>query len=142
MNVSPSREAEFLNRRADRRVPFRNVIRFVSDPKRPLRLRKGITQNLSLRGVSMLSSSILESVKPFEIWLPLDEEEMVSALAKLAWVSLEDNLGDSPYWIRGGLALTFRLKRDHDMVLDLISDRSKADIVEREESRHKIGFAI
>lgn len=98
----------YLNRRSDVRVNFRKLVRFNPDNSRPVtRLERGISQDLSVRGMRLLCPVALEKGSTFDLWLPIEGYEVLKARATARWVEVEDTLGDSPYWVRCGLSLTF-----------------------------------
>ena len=130
----------YLNRRAIRRVTFRHAIRFVLNPDRPLRLEKGLTQDVSLRGIQILSTTVPEQKKSFDLWIPLDGDDVIHAKARTAWIEIEDSLGDSPYWIRTGLELTFSNLKERKLLAEALFHKTRSDRVRLEEATSKTAY--
>jgi hypothetical protein len=137
-----NREEFYLNRRTGIRVDFRSQIRFQSDPGRKFRLAHAVTQNISLRGMQVLSSTTFDVRKRFEVWIPIDSTTVIPATARTEWVRIEDELGDSPYWVRGGLSLTFRNEKDRRLYVDTVLKRVDVDRLKREIDSNKVGFVF
>lgn len=145
--ASLNRESLYLNRRVNVRVDHRNVIRFVRDSAHRLSFTQGLSQNISLNGIQILSPRILEKNKPFELWIPIKgQDDNVLALAQTAWIQIEDSLGDSPYWIRSGLRLSFNKAKDRDLYRDMISQKTyiktPMEHAVFEEPGSKVGFVL
>ncbi len=130
------------NRRSNVRVNYHCAVRFVRDPAYPLHLAYGISQDISLRGLQLLSPIVLEKRTPFELWVCVEGNEMIPATAETAWMSLEDSLGDSPYWIRSGVTLIFKSHADRDLVAQAILKRANVDRIMLEQTESRIGFVF
>jgi hypothetical protein len=137
-----TRENFYLNRRSGVRVDFRSSIRFQPDPSRRFRLAQAVTQNLSLRGMQVLSPTIFDQKKKFEVWIPLEGVMVVPAMAKTEWMSVEDTFGDSAYWIVGGLSLTFRNDEERRLYAETILKHANLDRVRKEQETSKVGFVF
>jgi hypothetical protein len=123
-------------------VEFRSAIRVQANPRRRFRLAHAVSQNISLRGMQILSPAILERKRPFEIWIPLKGTDVVPATAKVEWMALEDSLGDSPYWVRSGVSLTFRTPEERRRFADAVLARAQVDRVRVEQETSKVGFVF
>ena len=133
----------YLNRRVEIRVNFRKNVRFNTDPGKPLRLlQKGVSQDMSIRGMQVLSSVILEKGRVFDMWIPLDDQMVVKAKARVRWTQLEDTLGDSPYWIRAGISLAYNKGDDRKILSNVVADKAKLEPVLRQEAESKIGYVF
>jgi hypothetical protein len=97
---------------------------------------------LSLRGINLWSPTLWERKKKFEVWIPLDGSTIIPAVAKTEWMTVEDELGDSPFWIRSGLSLTFRNSDDRRAFTDAFLRRADLDRVTKEQETSKIGFVF
>ncbi|MFH1262017.1 MAG: hypothetical protein V1495_01050 [Pseudomonadota bacterium] len=137
-----SQEDFYLNRRGGLRVDFRHAIRFQSNPDRRFQLAHAITQNLSLRGMQVLSATILDSRKKFEVWIPIDGTTVIPAIARTEWMTVEDTLADSPYWVRGGLSLAFPKEKDRKLYVETVLKRVDIDRLKKEAESSKVGFVF
>ncbi len=137
-----SREDFYLNRRGGLRVDFRSAIRFQSDPRRKFQLSHAVTQNISLHGMQILSTTVPDPKRKFEVWIPLGGSMIVPATAHTQWVALEDGLGDSPYWVRSGVSLTFRNGEERRLFVDTVLKRANLDRIRREQEASKVGFVF
>lgn len=57
-------------------------------------------------------SSIPSKDETVEVYVPINSNVLIPALAKNVWIDLEDQWGDHPYWIKAGYDLTFHNKED------------------------------
>ena len=130
----------YLNRRANLRVNFRSAVRFAPNPDRPLRLEQGVTQDVSMRGISLLTATIPQKEKPFHLWIPMGDDDVISATAHCSWFEVEDCLGDSPYWIRAGLTILIDRKDDRKMYADMILNKANSKRFALEETDSRVGF--
>lgn len=137
-----AREVFYLDRRNGIRVDFRSAIRFQPDPTRKFRLAHAVTQNISLKGLQLLSSAILEQKKKFEVWIPLDGTTTVPAVARTEWMAVEDTLGDSPYWIRAGLSLAFQDDDHRRLFAQAVLKRMDLGPARKEQEVSKVGFVF
>lgn len=142
--MASSDTALYLDRRSTSRVLYRSSVQLVSDLSRPLHLHQALSQDLSVSGLQVLTPVILERYRQFPIWIPLwkgmDEGGVAEAQAKVAWFAIEDTLGDSPFWIRAGLRLTFSKENDRDLFFGTLSQRLSADQSIGESLNSKVGF--
>ena len=92
--------------------------------------------------MQILSSTILEPRKKFEVWIPVEGSTIIPAVAKTEWMVVEETFGDSPYWVRGGLSLAFRNDEDRRLIAEEIRRRSKTDRVRQEQENSKVGFVF
>ena len=130
----------FLDRRRHVRVKFRSSVRFEADPARPLRLAKGVTQNLGPRGIMILSPVVPELEKPFRIWIPVTDHETVEARGRTMWRAIEDTFVDSPYWVRAGLELAFMSQNDRRLVERAVAIKANMDPEQRETATSKVSY--
>jgi hypothetical protein len=135
-------EEFYLNRRGGIRVDYHSAIRFQPDPRRKFHLAHAVTQNLSLRGMQILTPTVPDPKRRFEVWIPLEGSTVVPAIAHTEWMEVEDNLADSPYWIRSGVSLTFRNESDRRLYVDTVLKRANVDRIRREQEASKIGFVF
>lgn len=137
-----SQEDYYLNRRGGIRVDFHSTVRFQPNPTRKFQLAHAVTQNISLRGLQLLSPTILEAKRKFEVWLTLDSSTVIPATANTEWMQLEDNFADSPYWVRSGVSLAFRSLDERRLFVDTVLKRASLDRVRREQDASKVGFVF
>ena len=68
-------------------------------------LRHGLTCDLSLRGVSIFSTNILEIGEALSMNLLNPINGVGTPVnGKVVWIAVDDLYGDSPYWVRAGIA--------------------------------------
>ena len=103
-----------LNRRNYSRQDFHSTIRFVPIAAKGTPLRRGISQNISSCGVQILTKTVVEQGKILEIYLPIEKNLVVPVWGKAVWMSIEDELADSPYWVRTGLQFSFQESEHKD----------------------------
>jgi hypothetical protein len=139
---SPVESKAYLDRRAAVRVRHHFMARFVADPDFPLRLSQGLTQDLSLKGVQLLTSVVPEPEKPFDIWIPVDDHEVVAARGRVVWMSIEDTYADSPYWLRVGVNLTFRDRVSRDLLAGTIARKTDVELAQKTQESSKVGFVF
>jgi len=129
-----------LERRSTPRVRYHYTAQFAPNPSLPLKLGKGLTQDLSQKGVQILTSNILDPHRFIEVWIPGQDDEILRARAKVKWTSLEDTFFDNPYWLRCGLELIFDDKLDRIKIAKIIEQKAKYDRTDREGVTTKIGY--
>lgn len=100
----------------------------------------GLSQNLSINGLQLLSAIIPEQNKPFDLWLPLNSQTMLPATATAAWVAVEDSFGDHPYWVRSGIHLALKRDDDRALLIDYIQKKLGSDKSTLESTDPKIGY--
>ena len=140
----PTREPGlFLDRRTVPRVELRCTARFAPDASRPLRIGHGLVQDISTRGVRILSTVLLDPLQTFPIWIAVKGKDVVSANARVSWMRVEDMLGDSPYWIATGLRLSFTRPSDQEIISEIVASRTnltKGGVGQQVDS--KIGYVF
>jgi hypothetical protein len=129
-----------LDRRSFARVSHHYTARFVIDPKRPLLIGQALTQDIGMRGALLLTNVIPETRKPFPVWIPLGDDRVLSASAQTAWTGIEDTLGDSAYWVKLGVTLTYHHQEDRAALAEVVARKTNRDIALREFETHKIGY--
>lgn len=143
MEWNSPRASLYLNRRAEPRVQFRKSVRFNPDRYRPLRkLEQGVTQDVSLRGLQILTTVILDTKRPIDLWVPVYGQDVIRANARVQWVEIEADLGDSPYWIRSGLSITLQNVEDRQKLASAIAERETRTPWMISEAGTKIGFVF
>ncbi len=136
------REDFYLDRRNGISVDFRSAVRFQPDPTRKFRLAQAVTQNISLKGMQLLSPVILEQKKKFEVWIPLDGTTILPAVARTQWMAVEDTLGDSPYWVRAGLSLAFQNDGHRRLFAQAVLKRVDLGPIRKEQEASKVGVVF
>jgi hypothetical protein len=133
-----------LDRRANIRAPFHLSARFVRDPSRPLQFGTGraVTQDISLRGLQILSPALPSEDKSFDIWIHFSENVVVRGCARLVWARVEDTLADSSYWLRAGFTLNLPSPRDRRIWARAIAGKTGSDRVALEEAESKVGYSL
>jgi len=121
---------------------FRSAVRFSPDATFPLKMEQGLTQDVSVRGMKLLTPVVPDRTRPMDVWIPLEDDDVVHAKASVVWVEVEDALGDSPYWIRTGITLTIRKKGDRKRFLKLIARKSHTEQSKLEEADSKVGYVF
>ncbi len=139
---SPAESTSYLDRRSGVRVSHHFTARFATDPDHPLRLSQGLTQDLSLRGVQLLLSVVPDPAKPFDIWIPVDDQEIVAARGRIVWMALEDTFADSPYWLRVGVNLTCESREARKLLASTIARKTDTESALRDREEAKIGFVF
>ena len=97
---------------------------------------------MSLKGMQLLSSVVLERNKTFPIWIPIGESDVISAEAKTVWMTIEGSLGDSPYWVRSGIALSVSDANEKTLLLETISQKTDPDRILKEQEKSKVSFVF
>ena len=92
--------------------------------------------------MQILSPAILDAKRKFEVWIPLGGSTVIPANAQVEWMALEDTLGDSPYWVRSGVSLTFRNTEDRRLFVNTVLARASVDRVRCEQETSKVGFVF
>ncbi len=87
-------------------------------------------------------SVIPDPDKPFDIWIPLNDQEIVSAQGRVIWMALEDTYADSPYWLRVGMNLTCEDQAARKLLADAVSRKSHTERILREQENSKISFVF
>ena len=130
----------YLERRSTPRIPYHFTIRFVSNPSHPLKLNPALSQNISIRGLQFLCSSVPDLNRQFDIWIPTQNDEVVHARARLKWTSVEVTFSDSPYWVRCGVEVLYDRAADRKTVSKLVEKKASQERAHRENQLTKIGY--
>ncbi|MFH1016705.1 MAG: PilZ domain-containing protein [Pseudomonadota bacterium] len=139
---SPVESKAYLDRRSGVRVSHHFTARFAVDPDHPLRLGQGLTQDLSLRGVQLLTDIVPDSEKPFDIWIPVDDQEVVAAQARVVWMALEDTYADSQYWLRVGVNLTCQDREARRLLAGTVARKADLSRALHEQENSKVSFVF
>ena len=107
-------------RRAFPRFDHHSIIKFVFEDKRSEKLNSALTQDASTKGFQILASQLLTASQRLEVYLPIENKIIIPAIADVMWSDIETELGDSPYWLRGGLHLHFFDNKHKKLVRDFL----------------------
>lgn len=94
-------------RRIHTRLCYPLNFQFVDASETKQKPQKGLLQDLSIGGLQVLSSQLLPLRRQLEVYVPLQNQELIPALATVLWTQVEFFLADSPYWLRGGLEMNY-----------------------------------
>jgi len=139
------RYAEFrsVNRRTFPRYQYRAgiTVKPTNDIQSPL-WDTGISQNLSLDGISILHSKILVPGELVYLTIPLfDTERELVLSGSVEWVSVDDLYEDSPYWIKAGIMFSEMGNEKKKILLNTIGDRP-IETEHHTKSANKIDFVM
>lgn len=95
------------NARHGERFTLKSVVCFkkLADPYS--RIHSGLTLDISQRGICLFSPTLLEEGDSIRLWLlHPNGDQLTCVQGRIAWTAIDDLYGDSPYWVRAGIAFS------------------------------------
>lgn len=93
-------------RRREPRVELRTAVSYRNFDS-PGKIKNAICQDISGKGINLLSASSLREKEAIDLWvLNPETDQLINIEGNVAWVAVDDLYGDSPYWVRAGVCFT------------------------------------
>lgn len=95
---------EINNVRSHPRHIIKTLVRLQKAITGDSRISTALSLDMSIQGISLLSSSLLQVGEQVTLWLcDQNEQELIRLQAEVMWTEIDELYGDSPYWLRTGL---------------------------------------
>ena len=108
------------NTRAAERFPVKASVSFRTDVNSN-KLHQGLVMDIGFLGICIFSPTLLEVGKPMRLWvMNPNSADLTKIDGTVAWVSLEDTYGDSPYWVKAGISFNSLNEAQKSEVFELL----------------------
>ncbi len=137
-------EARIINRRTYPRYHYRAGINIKStNGETYYTWDPGISQNLSLDGISILHSKILVPGEIVFLAIPLfGSEREILLSGSVEWVAVDDLYDDSPYWVKAGIMFSDMSKDKRQTLAKTLLNRPVENYLSSKKAARKIDFVM
>ncbi len=131
-------------KRRSARVDLRTAISYRNHDS-PGKIKNAICQNISRDGLHLMTASSLREKEPVDLWILNPEtDQLINLEGEVAWVAVDDLYGDSPYWVRAGIRLTYADKTHKEKWQDLLKKRGVKPLTsdEKPDDEGRVSFVL